>query len=365
MNITGTTLHPVKARRHSGETSQHVIVKLHTDAGITGLGEISDLQELSYLPDLTVLSDELNRLLTGRDVVNRTEILGLIDKRYGTVEPAFRWGIEIALYDALGKLLDQPMYNLLGGRVRDRLRICYPLFPMYERSVAEASLVEVDKRLGQGFDMFRVYICGNLEVEEWFFRELRERHGDVPKIKSLDFSARFDRKTALRIADRLVDLSGTEMVESPVRRADPRALAEVRRALRVPVSEHVWSYAEALRLLDAEALDVLNISLAALGGVTAAVELFALARHTATPTLLGTTQEMSIGTAAVMHVAMATPNIDHPGDAVGPLLYLDDVTTEPVPYADGHAWAPDGPGLGVTLDEDRLAALSHPLYARD
>ncbi|MGI5237904.1 mandelate racemase/muconate lactonizing enzyme family protein [Dactylosporangium sp. CA-139066] len=364
MRIVRVCVTPVATARHTGITSRHLIVELATDHEITGYGELSDAEEMAWLPDLGILTAELNAILVGADPADRVDLLARLDGRFGTADPVVRWAVEIALYDLLGRAFGTSVCDLLGGRKRDAMPVGYPMFPMYDRSIAQANLAEAQRRIGQGFTLFKVYVCGNLEVEEWFFDEARDRFGDAFTVKCLDLSARFPPSSALHILRRLLPRSGALSVESPVRRGNPDALAAVRRQLPVPVSEHVWSHGEARRLLDADAVDILNISLAALGGFSAALEVFALARHADVGTLIGGTQELSIGSAAALHLAAAVDNLDFAGDTVGPMVYRDDVTAHPVQYRDGHALVPDGPGLGVTVDPARLAALTSPLHAR-
>ena len=79
--------------------------------------------------------------------------------------------------------------------------------------------------------------------------------------------------------------------------------------------------------------------------------------------LIGTTQELSIGTAAQAHLAAAMPNLTHPSDPTGPLLYVEDVVQEPVRYVQGHLLVPQGIGLGVALDDEKLAELRRDLKA--
>jgi L-alanine-DL-glutamate epimerase-like enolase superfamily enzyme len=76
---------------------------------------------------------------------------------------------------------------------------------------------------------------------------------------------------------------------------------------------------------------------------------------------VGTTQELSIGVAAQAMFGAVLSNLDYPSDMTGGLLYQDDVVTERVRYRDGYLLVPQGPGVGMALDEAALAALEHPL----
>src|SRR5262249_9351209 len=138
------------------------------------------------------------------------------------------------------------------------------------------------------------------------------------------------------------------LVESPC--ADAEGKAEVRRQVGVPISEHVGSAETALRFARAGAVDIFNIATSS-GGLNHARRLLALAEALETQTLIGTTQELSIGTAAQAHLGAAMPNLHWPCDPTGPHLYQEDVVRRRVQYEAGFLVVPTGPGLGVEIDE--------------
>ncbi len=93
-------------------------------------------------------------------------------------------------------------------------------------------------------------------------------------------------------------------------------------------------------------------------GIRRARDLFAAAEALGLRTLIGTTQELSIGTSAQAHLGASVANLDFPGDAAGAQLYIDDVVVTRVKYEQGYLVVPDGPGLGMELDEAKLEALT-------
>jgi muconate cycloisomerase len=104
-------------------------------------------------------------------------------------------------------------------------------------------------------------------------------------------------------------------------------------------------------------VDVFNVATYDLG-IRGALSLFELAHGAGLQALHGTTQELSIGTAAAAHVCAAAPAVDLPCDPAGPQLYVEDVVKERVQYENSEMIVPDGPGLGVELDEDKLKELA-------
>ncbi len=105
-------------------------------------------------------------------------------------------------------------------------------------------------------------------------------------------------------------------------------------------------------------MDILNVSPYLLGGLQASLRLIALAEAAHASVLIGTTQELNLGTAAVAHLAAAARVLDFPSDSTGPHLYTKDVVKAPVQYINSHLIVPEGPGLGIEVDEDLLREMS-------
>jgi muconate cycloisomerase len=376
VRITGVTLTPVRTRRRTGSISVHVVVQLATNEGLTGLGEISDLDcYRMHLPDLEGLRIAIEHVVLGQDPMRQAQFhLDLFAQmptylRYANTYPPFQLGsqlaagVEMALYDLAGKALNTPVYNLLGGKVRDVLEMTYPIFPAVTADDVPLRLDTVQALLDEGMTRFRYYIGTDVSASERLLAEIRDRFGQQITMKAFDFQGHFYWKDTLRVFERLAPY-GVEVIESVSWSEDYDGMAEVRRRVPVAVSEHISSYAQAMRMIKAGAVDIFNITHQS-GGMWGAARLFALADAAGLQCLISTTQEMSIGTAAVAHLGASVPVLHYPGDAVGPLLYVDDVVVEPLRFDGARLIIPDGPGLGVVLDPDRLEALRGSLIEWD
>ena len=365
MKIQRVQLFPIATPRQTGIANQHVIVKLETGDGAIGWGEMSDLSHVPmYQFDLAELERMLNELLKGKDARNLVKIEddlirfypdeGHMYSRSGLV----RQGIDLALHDLIGRVDGAPVYQLLGGKLRDRMRVCYPIFRM--RSVEEVgpNLDRVQEKLEAGFDLIRVYVGANLEADALFLGQFTDRFKGRVEIKSLDFSNLLDwRRTSMAI-ERFDELCDYMLVESAAPRNDIEGLVQFRRRSRRPSSEHVLHIHHGWQLLAAGAVDILNVSPYLLGGLRASLRLIALAEAARASVLIGTTQELSLGTAAVAHLAAAARVLDYPGDNTGPQLYTDDVVKTPVQYIQSHLIVPEGPGLGIEIDEAKLTEMT-------
>lgn len=363
MEITDLQLYPIETRRESGSITPHVIVTLETKEGVTGVGEMSDLGHgggAATVPSLQALRESLMGILRGRDPHETTALVARLEERFPGLEShhsEIRCGIEIALWDTIAKAANVPLHDLLGGKVRDRYRVCYPVFRMSSVDAVKDNLRRVRDRMAQGQDCFRLYWAGNIEADERFLAGVREEWGDSVEIKSLDGGKSLPRDEAISALRRLMKYNPTH-IESTCGLNENylEDMRAVREETGLLLSEHIRGFDEALRFVEARAIDIFNISLVSLGGITQARKVYALAEMTGMKTLIGTTQELSIGTAAQLHLGAAMPNLDVPGDTTGPLLYQQDVVKKRVQYEKGSAVVPEGVGLGMELDNDALQA---------
>lgn len=368
LRITNVQLTPIATRRHEHHPSSHVIVRVRTDSGMSGIGEMPDLSHApAIMPDLRDLELCLNRVLKGRRPEDITEIQRVLiatfpgTRFYGKAS-LVRCGVDIALWDLLGRAAGKPVCDLIGGRSRNAIPICYPIFRMKRMEDIPANLEVVEERVKQGFDTFRLYVGASFDVDEAFFGEFADRFKNRARIVAIDASGLLTPKSAVELWRRLAPF-GFDLYESPVDRDDLEGMAEVRRAVHTPISEHVRSGEYALRLIKQRCVDIFNVSISVAGGITYARRLLELADMAGLECLIGTTQETSIATAAQAHIGASCPRLDYHSDPVGPLLYIDDVVKERVRFADGMLWVPDGAGLGVELDEVLLEELTSPLSA--
>src|SRR6266550_8349115 len=164
MRIARLQLHPVRVSRETGVTNEHVIVEIETDDGVQGWGEMSDLSHLPlYQFDLAQLQSALSEILVGADprALNQIErrMIGFYPdeghmySRSGLV----RQGVDLALYDCVGRAEGVPVNGLLGGALRDRIPVCYPVFRLRSVDQVPAALDRVEEKLREGFNVIRFY----------------------------------------------------------------------------------------------------------------------------------------------------------------------------------------------------------------
>lgn len=362
MKITDLHLHVVGVPRHTGFVNKHIIVELFSDEGITGIGEMSDFSHLPrYAPDVQDLANVLKTILLGKNPFD----ISLINKELSGNFPeamyyyekgsVIRNGVDAALHDMCAKYLGISVADFIGGQIREKIKVCYPIFRHRFMSEVEENLEVVRKRLAQGFDVFRLYVGKNIDADEAFLDGVKQEFGSRVKIKSLDFSHLLDWKDSLRVIKRLRPYD-FEMIESPALANDFEGLKDFRKRVDEPISEHVWSFRQQYEMIRQNAVDIYNISPVFIGGLTQARKAAAAAEVAGKSVLMGTTQELSIGTASMAHLGSTLNNLDYTSDPTGPELYVGDIVKHKIQYTNGYLEIPDRgvKGLGMELDREKL-----------
>lgn len=335
------------------ELSYFFILEVETDAGIVGIGEISDFAPGSRMVDGSPMevgnvTDKLRSLLIGRDPSDR-ERLSLEVHTGGLVDCA----IDTACYDIMGKAYGASATSLAGGHLRESVWVSWVA---YIRE-PEAMVPEIEEKLKQGFNAFKFKVGRDIDMDEARIKLFREIGGYDLNLK-LDANAAWDVNEAIAYLRRLekYNLAG---IETPIDKTDVAGMARVRKAVDTPILEHVGSQDYALELVSNDAVDVFNVSTVGCGGIYRAKKVIAVAEAAGLHALLGSTVELGVGTAAQLALAASSWRVDWPSDLIGPLMYTDDVLVEPWEWDDGYLRVPSGVGLGVTLDPEKLESLRH------
>jgi L-alanine-DL-glutamate epimerase-like enolase superfamily enzyme len=188
-------------------------------------------------------------------------------------------------------------------------------------------------------------------------RAVREVAG--PKIPiGIDANCGWNFTTALQALRRLREFN-ILFNEQPIPPGDPVALAQLRRDIDIPLmaDESAFTLREAWQLTLHHSADIISVYPGKNGGIAATVEIANLAQAAGLVCAMGSNLELGVGTAAMLHVGVALSNIAsevYPADIIGPLYHEADLLKQPLTLGPEHALVPDGPGLGVELDEEQL-----------
>jgi L-alanine-DL-glutamate epimerase-like enolase superfamily enzyme len=365
MKITGVECIPVRvpirpdlAIRGKGgyhSESPFLLVKVHTDEGIIGLGEVSCTPRWSGEDQVTAahfIRTILGPVLEGHDP---RHIEALTDRLRVVLagHPFTKAALEMALWDILGKAVGMPIYRMLGGPVREFVPTKWSVSGVAPEHAAEIATWAAE----QGFSTMKVKVGIDPAQDVARVRAVREAIG--PDIRlGIDANGAWNSAQAVSMIRRLCEF-GIYFAEQPVPAGDVNRLAEVRRQVSIPIlaDESVYSPADALAIARAEAADALSVYVGKAAGIGPARKVSVIAESAMLGCTIGSNLELGIGTAAMIHLAMAAPGItadEYPCDIIGPFFYTGDILTRPLPLCGGKALPLEGPGLGVELDEEQV-----------
>ncbi len=336
-------------------TSPYVIVRVHTDQGLIGLGEatISGLWSgETQAGSVSAIRDYIEPVLLGKDPRDITSLRRAMDFVI-KLNPFTKSAVEMALWDIAGKAANVPVYQLLGGKVRDRVRI---KLVVWARDVAGSRKMAED-HLALGVSCIKVKTGLEVSSDIQRVKAVREVIGSSMPL-TIDSNCGWTIQQAKHC---LRELTSCDLLlaEQPIHAGDPAALAEVRASTTIPImaDESVFTLQDAWQLSIHRAADILSVYPGKHGGIAATAEIVAMAKAAGLRCTIGSNLELGIGTAAMLHVACAFPEIDtdaFPADTIGPFYHEHDLITRSLDLGPPYAFVPDGPGLGVELDEEQL-----------
>lgn len=330
-----------------------VIILMYAEDGSLGLGEVSSLWD-SYASGLVrSMGQKIADAVIGIDVFNITAALAEMDKAVAWSKNALclKAGIEMAMYDLIGKIKDMPVYQLLGGKRREQI----PLSHSVSMGTVQERVAQAEAHVKAGFRTVKVKVGFDFKGDIEAVRAIRERFGPQLGIRVDANMGWRDEKTLLKVAGELAEL-GVLSIEQPFAPHELDKLARLRLRCPIPLmlDESIWGPVDALKAIRADAGDIYNVYVSESGGLYRAMQIANLCDIAGVGFCIGSMPEFGIGTAAELHLGIAAPRIDHPSDVVGNLYFEDDIIAETLPVKDGYALAVDRPGLGVSLDWDKV-----------
>ena len=348
-----------------------VFVIVETDAGLRGIGEATlEMRERT----VATAVDELKRSLVGRDP---HEIEAFWHEAYrdaywrgGAVLMSALAGVEIALWDLKGKALGVPVYQLLGGKVRDRVP-CYANGWFAPAKTADEFAAKAIEAVDAGFTGLKWDPFGSayMSLDRARFRDaitcVEAVHAAVGDRADLliEGHGRFDVATAVRIG-RALERFDVLWFEEPVPPDNLDALAEVKRRVRVPIAagERLYSRWDYRRFFEIGAADFAQPDVTHAGGVAELKKIAAVAEAYHVP-LCPHNPSGPVSNAATLQLAACCPNFRVLETMSSDVPWRSEVCDEHVSFDAGCMIIPDRPGLGVELNEDVIA--EHPYEPKD
>jgi len=342
---------PFKTSKAEQKSAKIVLVKLHTDKGIIGIGECDPRPHITgetVNSVTTIISDSLGPALRGMNLSESDDIAKICDQmdRMIVSNPSAKAGIDIALYDALGKQSDVPIHALLGDEQTTSLISC----GFSDLGTAEGAEREASKCRELGGTSFKIKVGGDWTIDA----------GRVAIVRStLDTKTDLiiDPNQAWSVDQSIQILNENKRIiaacEQPIEWNDLIGLSTVTERVDVPIvaDEAVQSPFDASVVLRLTAADMVNIKHLKSGGLYHACEIARLLQRKGLNCMIGSTMESGVSSAASVHLGVACPNLKY-FDVAPPTDFLVEDITEGLEWDGLNVEPPDQPGLGITLRDE-------------
>jgi muconate cycloisomerase len=354
----------------TGDIGGYILVRVAGSRGFAGWGEAPAIKDwggdhgkyYGETPGTTrlIIEEHLAPAVIGAEAGNPAKLHMLMD---GAIKgyPYAKASIEMAVYDLLGRTLGVPVYTLLGGRVRDAVPVAHSigLLPLDE---ALAECVQVVK---EGVRTIKIKVGVDPERDVDVVRRIREAVGPAVDLCVDANQGYAGPAEAIRVI-RAMEAVRLKYVEQPVEGL--AAMAEVARVIETPVmaDESAWTPQDVLEIIERRAADIISIYTTKPGGLYKAMQVAAVAHAAGLPCNVNGSVETGVGNLANLHLAAAAPSVtlacvvpvSTPAEArhgqLAGIYYKDDLIKTPFRFVDGAVQVPDGPGMGIEVDEEKV-----------
>lgn len=328
------------------------VIEIETDGGVVGIGE--SLCQHNPAEAFKSFIDGSEPLLVGEDPFNTERIGKKIEGLGGWVFGRHfagyaLGGIDMALWDIIGKACGQPLYKLLGGMIRDRAAC----FKYIHHDRPEVMAVEAKEAVAEGY---QTIYCKYTDIEH--LREaieaMRGAIGEGPRLW-VDFNGTLSPGFAVQFL-REMEKYRIDIAEQPVLPANLDGMAYVRNSVDAQILAHEssWTLYEAINVIKREAADIISVEPRMTWGVMATKKAAGVAEAAGMPVIMHSAAELGVATAAFLHVIASTPNFILANQCMYDWFDDDYIKGGKLQFEKGCLHVPDGPGLGVELDRDKM-----------
>lgn len=332
--------------------ADHVLVRISTDEGLTGIAEAPARPEIygeTQGSIVAIIDKYLGPYIKGKNPFQLEDIHSHLDRIPHNY--CAKAAIDIAIHDIIGKSLNVPVYHLLGGKSRDSI----PLSWMVGLNSTKKMVEECQRFWALGIKGFKIKAGLDFADDLEKFRAIRQALGKDALLyidanqgyKSVKKAVRFIRK---------LEEEGLAYVEEPFPVENKKGRLEASRSISVPMmgDESCFTPIDVAREIDLGAIGIVLVKIARTGFYKTKKIVY-LCQQAGVPCIVGSQGDSSIGAAASAHAAVAFRNIQFPAEISYHLRMKGELLKKPLTIHKGELVVPEGPGLGVEIDE---AALS-------
>ncbi len=356
--------------RGEGRVSNVLLVKLHTDEGLIGIADAGGVNQEAVI----VMIKSWEPILIGANPLDRGLIMaklsGSIHSAWFMSYPAAVATIDFALWDLAGKALDQPVYQLLGGKACEKIRFDFFIHTDSSPGGADRAVEEAEKAVAGGVTSLGIKATGfgggkpSIKADIANVKAISKAIGDRAEI-AFDANATWDYYSALQFAQAVEDCNLYKL-EQLVAMSDIDGLAALRRAVKAPVCSHESSVSipGLMEVIKKNAADIVGTKLASAGGITEGLKWGAIAMASNLGIYCGA-MNGPWEAAAQAHWLCSDAEYGKQAQAnFFPVLMYNtfdttksvdvDLIINPMKFKDGYFYPPEGPGVGLELNEEAV-----------
>jgi L-alanine-DL-glutamate epimerase-like enolase superfamily enzyme len=363
---------PIKMGGGTASIAEGVVLKIHTDEGITGVSECGDTS-LWYMGEsqdsiMYNITKMYAPILIGENPFNIERIIARMDKAV-RVNNQSKAVVDYVLHDIMGKANNMPVYQVLGGKSNPRI----PLAFVMSSGTNEEVVAEGKALVKAGFKALKMKVGANsVDEDVEMVGAMRAAVGSDVKIMT-DTNGGWHYFQALRFLKKVVKYD-IYLAEQPVPWWDTTSLARLRRKVDVPIfaDESAAELNDLIKLLQLEAVDGFFLKVPKAGGIHKSQKWVTIAAAANMMVMTGCMVNTSLGAAAEAHFLAATEWIGRvEQESIGPLNLFNiydttgvsmpnDLSKIPARYEKGFLYPPEGPGMGTELNEEVVKKLATP-----
>ena len=338
----------------SKQVTKCVVVRLTASDGTVGISSAeasAGAKSPHTAAELVVaLRDKVAPAIKGQDPLNIHRLIELFDKLTPT-QPGAGAAAEMACVDLAARIYGVPMHTVLGGAVMDKVEFngWIGALPPKEASA------EATRWLKAGFKSAKIKVGGGgIEADRERVAAVRETVGNQMQLR-IDANCLYDAETSIRLC-RMVKEFDLQLYEQPVPKDDIAGMARVRKEGGIPImaDESVSDPASLMAVIKGGAADYVKFGIKQAGGILRASQMLATAEAAGIPCVIGHGFGLDPSTLAECMLSATSRNVVSGLECVGPLKVKDTVATTRLDISTGSLSLPQGPGLGISLDDAKL-----------
>lgn len=340
------------ADAYTGFTASNaVVVKIHAEDGTIGFGEACAWEPEFYGETLESVTSTIEKYIApkiiGENAFNIHKIMNIVDQNIARIT-CVKEGIDLALYDLVGKILNVPVSTLLGGKFRDYV----PVASEIGIDTPEAMAKNAKNVVELGIKVIKIKGSDDMALDIKRIKYVREAVGDDIELR-LDPNAAWTTTGSIKIMREVEDCK-LQLLEQPIPSWDLKGMAHIRNNIGIPLmaDEGIWTPQDVIKIAEYGAADIVNIKIAKSCGLALAKKIENVAEATGLLCIVGTEIEPGFSQIAKLHLASSMKIHTIASEFTELSLLKDNIFKEKLEIVDGCVKVPDGPGFGVELNEE-------------